>query len=71
MEAILDDKIQEVVNNKYPSTPTWGEIFAKSELQQAINLEVLNVRASGWAMGRTDKEILDKAVKNLRARGAL
>lgn len=71
MEAVMDNKIEEVVDRKYPSTPTWSEIFCKSELRQKVNLEIFYVQTTGWAMGRTDKEVLDQAVDNLKARDLL
>lgn len=60
------------------SLPTWEQIFnqAKGEIdrqliQPAIEREILNVRASWWAVGKSDGEIMAEAKERLIANGTL
>jgi hypothetical protein len=44
----------------------WDKVFAESEKEIAFTLEKANVRASGWAMGRSDDDIDKEAARRLK-----
>lgn len=44
----------------------WDRVFANSEKEIAFTLEKANVRASGWAMGRSDEDIEKEAARRLK-----
>lgn len=61
-----------------PKLPGWNEVFApaRAEIERAllqpdIDRAILNVRASWWAIGKSDGEILAKAKEDLIAAGKL
>ena len=45
----------------------WNEVFAESDKEIAFKLEQANVRASGWAMGRSEDAIAKEAARRLKA----
>ncbi|MEZ4675553.1 MAG: hypothetical protein R2932_15080 [Caldilineaceae bacterium] len=44
----------------------WDKVFADSEKEIAFSLEKANVRASGWAMGRSETDIEKEAARRLK-----
>jgi hypothetical protein len=44
----------------------WDKVFGESEKEIAFQLEKANVRASGWAMGRSDDDIDKEAARRLK-----
>lgn len=44
----------------------WDKVFADSNKEIAFTIEKANVRASGWAMGRTDDDIEKEAARRLK-----
>ncbi|MEZ4861392.1 MAG: hypothetical protein R3C14_08800 [Caldilineaceae bacterium] len=47
----------------------WDKVFKAAETEIAYKLEIASVTASGWAMGRSNKEIEDEAKRRLKERG--
>ena len=44
----------------------WERVFAESDKEIAFTLEKANVRASGWALGRSDDDIDKEAARRLK-----
>jgi len=44
----------------------WEKVFAESNKEIAFTLKKANVRASGWAMGRSDEDIDKEAARRLK-----
>ncbi len=53
------------------SMPTWEKINNEAALQNTVTLEIANVKASWWAVGKSDQEIMGKVKENLIANGKL
>jgi hypothetical protein len=48
-------------------TPSgWGKVWQDTQMEIAYRLEITNVTASGWALGRTQEEIEREARRRLR-----
>lgn len=48
------------------SAQGWDLVFKKSEEEIAFQIEQTNVRASAWAMGRSEDDIKQEAVRRLK-----
>jgi len=48
------------------SLPTWGKMFASADMEIAFTLKLASVKASGWALGKTEQECMSEAMRRLR-----
>ena len=44
----------------------WDRVFADSDKEIAFTIEKASVRASGWAMGRSEDDIAKEAARRLK-----
>lgn len=45
--------------------PTWGDVF-KEKPEDQLRREVFSVRSSWWAVGKSEKEIVEEAIRRLK-----
>lgn len=48
------------------SLPTWEKMFAGADMEIAFTLKLASVKASGWALGKTEQECMSEAMRRLR-----
>ena len=46
------------------SLPTWKQVF-EPKPEDVLRLEVLSVRASWWSVGKSEKDIVQEAIRRL------
>lgn len=46
--------------------PTWEKHFSEAEYLIALRLKIASVEASGWALGKSDREIESEAARRLQ-----
>jgi hypothetical protein len=51
--------------------PNWDSVFGEASFRIAVDLERLNVEASGWALGKSEQEIMGRVKENLQKAGKL
>lgn len=44
----------------------WDKVFAETEKEISFRIEVADVRASGWSLGRTEEDIDKEAARRLK-----
>lgn len=57
-----DSEGQKAIN----SLPTWGKMFTSADMEIAFTLKLASVKASGWALGKTENECASEAARRLR-----
>lgn len=45
---------------------SWGKVFAEADKEISFRIEVADVRASGWSLGRSDDDIDKEAARRLK-----
>lgn len=50
----------------WDATPTWEQIFGRSRQSIAFQLKLADVKASGWALGKTNQECEAEAMRRLQ-----
>lgn len=53
------------------SMPTAADVFGEAHLEIDAAIELASVRASWWAVGKSDQEIMGKVRENLQQKGKL
>lgn len=53
------------------SMPTASDVFNEAQLEIDASVELASVRASWWAAGKSDQEIMSKVRENLQEKGKL
>jgi hypothetical protein len=48
------------------STPTWGDIADNASFQIEVSIEIASVKASWWAVGKSEQEIMAKVKENFQ-----
>lgn len=56
-----DSEGQKAIN----SLPTWGKMFGGADNEIAFTLKLASVKASGWALGKTEQECQAEARRRL------
>lgn len=69
-EALFGPALRQINNDlqAVSDAASWGPIFARSDMQMELDLAMVSVRATGWAMGKSDQEIATKAREKLIAK---
>lgn len=59
-----ESEAQKAIN----SMPTWEKHFQEAGMLIALRLKIASVEASGWALGKSDREIETEAKRRLMER---
>jgi hypothetical protein len=51
--------------------PTWEKLSQEANFQIDVSLEIASVRATWWAVGTSDQEVMGKVKENLQAKGKI